>query len=497
LLLLWFSAEGRVRLLAINTAVLAAGTCAISVPLGAMLAFLLVRTDLPSRRGIGLLLVLMLFLPIYVQATAWQAALGVQGVFDRQGMLDGMPAAIWIHAVAAVPWVVAIVAAGLLWVEPELEEKALLDASPWQVVLRVTLPRLSPVLLAAALWVTITTAGEIVVTDLFQVRTYAEEIYTSYAAEGTPLAALPGTVFIAISIVAALALFARLIPPSRVLSTGGRIRFALGRWRWPSLALVGATLLVIAGVPLLSLLVKAGVTVSGPERVRSWSAAKAASMITESPMRFRAELGWSLLVGVLVATSALAIATLMAWWARRSRAGTTVLMFVAAVFLALPAPVVGSAIIKLLNRPEFPLLAFLYDQSITPIWLAQLAAALPLPLLLMWYSLRSVPTETLDSAALAGAGSLKQLARIALPTRLPAAMCAWLVALAIALAEVGGSALVYPPRATTLPIRLFGLMHYGVDDRLAGICLAQLAMYALVVLPAAWLVRRAGCDGFV
>ncbi|MCH8924136.1 MAG: ABC transporter permease subunit [Planctomycetes bacterium] len=499
LLLLWFSAEERVRLLATNTAVLAAntavlaaGTCAISLPLGTVLALLLVRTDLPARRGVGLLLVLLLFLPIYVQAAAWQAALGVQGVFARQGILDGMPAAVWIHAVAAVPWVAAIVAAGLLLVEPELEEEALLDASPWRVFFRVTLPRLSPALLAAALWVAMTTAGEMVVTDLFQVRTYAEVIYTSYVVDGTPSAALPGTIFTALLVVAALALFAHLAPPSRVLSTGGRVRYRLGGWKWPALASVGLTLLVIAGVPLLSLLVKAGITVSGPGRVRSWSPTKAASIIAESPIRFRSELGWSLLVAVLAATAALAIATSLAWWARRSRIGGIVLMFVAATFLALPAPVVGLAIIRLLNRPEFPLLAFLYDQSIAGLWLAQLADALPLPLLLMWYSLRSVPAETLDSAALDGAGPLEQLRRIALPSRLPAVACAWLVALAIALAEFGGSTMVYPPRATTLPIRLFDLMHYGVDDRLAGICLAQLAMFALVAWPMMWLVGWAG-----
>ena len=489
-LLIWFSAEERVRLLAANTAVLAAGTCALSLPLGTLLALLLVRTDLPARRGVGLLLVLLLFLPIYVQAAAWQAALGVQGVFARQGILDGMSAAIWIHAVAAVPWVVAIVSVGLLAVEPELEEKALLDAPPWQVFLRVTLPRLWPVLLAATLWVSISTAGEMVVTDLFQVRTYAEEIYTSYVAEGSPLAALPGTLFTALLVVASLTLFARLVPPSRGLSTGRPIRYSLGRWKWPSLAMVGLILLVVAGVPLLSLLVKAGITVSGAERVRSWSAVKAAAMIAESPIRFRTELGWSLLVAVLAATAAMVIATLLAWWAGRSRTGAVVLVFVAAVFLALPAPVVGLAIIHLLNRPEVPLLAFLYDQSIAGIWLAQLAAALPLPLLLMGYSLRSVPTETLESAALDGAGSLKQLSRIALPSQLPAFACGWLVALGIALAEVGGSTLVYPPRATTLPIRLFGLMHYGVDDRLAGICLAQLGLFALVAWPATWLVGR-------
>ena len=38
--------------------------------------------------------------------------------------------AIWIHTMVAIPWVTLIVAAGLRRVDPELEEAALLDASP-------------------------------------------------------------------------------------------------------------------------------------------------------------------------------------------------------------------------------------------------------------------------------------------------------------------------------------------------------------------------------
>src|SRR5438045_3430061 len=71
---------------------------------------------------------------------------------------QGLPAAVWIHAVAALPWVILIVGQGLCWVETELEEDALTVAGPWRVLRAVTLPRARAALWAAAIWVALQTA---------------------------------------------------------------------------------------------------------------------------------------------------------------------------------------------------------------------------------------------------------------------------------------------------------------------------------------------------
>src|SRR5437588_85862 len=78
---------------------------------------------------------------------AWQTALGSEGLFplwnDQPGRpwASGLGPAVWVHATAALPWVILIVGTGLTMVEGELEEDALLVASPWRVLWRVTLPR--------------------------------------------------------------------------------------------------------------------------------------------------------------------------------------------------------------------------------------------------------------------------------------------------------------------------------------------------------------------
>src|ERR1051325_4819728 len=108
----WLAGDERTRLLGFNTLLLATSVVAISLAIGAPLAFLLVRTDLAGRTIAGFLLALLLFVPLYLQAAAWLAGFGVRGRFTLATagppLVDGWRGAIWIHAVAAIPWVILI-----------------------------------------------------------------------------------------------------------------------------------------------------------------------------------------------------------------------------------------------------------------------------------------------------------------------------------------------------------------------------------------------------
>jgi iron(III) transport system permease protein len=476
--------------LALNTAILAGITCLVSLPVGVGLAWLLVRTDLPRRKAALGLLAVMLFVPLYVQAAAWQAGFGMQGwytlAYAGPAWLDGWTGAIWVHVMAALPWVVLIVAAGLWLVEPELEESALLDGTSGQVLRHVTLPSTATAVGVAALWVLTFTAGEMTVTDLFAVRTYAEEIYTRLAIGQQPgeasLGVLPGAVLTVLLVVAGLGVSAKLAGLDRPLSFRPRWVFRLGRWRIAATVAVALVLLLLAGVPLVNLAYKAGVEVTQNDagRLRSWSLWKCLSIVGTSPWRYQREFGWSLALGTLAASAAVTIGTLLAWFARQRRLGAGLALLVTALSLAIPGPLVGLAIIGLLNRPELPPLVYLYDQSLLAPWLALTFRGLAPATLVMWHALRTLPQEMLDSAKLDGAGSLYQLGRIALPSRLTAVAVAWLVALAIVLGDLAASILVVPPGVITLPIRIFGLMHYGVEDQVAGICLVLVAVFAVV-----------------
>jgi iron(III) transport system permease protein len=468
--------------------------------LGTLLAWLLVRTDLLGRRLWLALMALMLFVPLYLQAAAWQAGFGLQGWFTLAGfgpaLLDGWAGAIWIHSAAALPWVVLIVGFGMAHVERELEESALLDASPRQVFWHVTLRGALPAVGVAALWTAMTVAGEMTVTDLFGIRTYAEEVYTQMAVgqepEGASLRLLPGMAMTAALVMVGMAICRGMAPGRRPLSLqqAGWV-FRLGRWRLLVSAAAAALFALLVGLPLSNLIYKAGVIVSQTDAglLREFSVAKCLSMIAGAPGHHSREFGWSLLICPLSAAAAVLAAIPLAWFARRGGWRSLPALATAAVALAVPGPVLGLAIIKLLNRPEMPWLARLYDHSILAPFLALLVRGLPAAILVLWHALHTVPTELLDLAAVDGAGPVARLCRVALPMRWAAVGLAFLVSLAMTLGDLAASILVVPPAVVTLSIQIFALLHYGVEDQVAGICLALIGVFA-VVAAAAWGIMR-------
>jgi iron(III) transport system permease protein len=149
----WRESE-RLASLAQNTLLLVGGTLALALPLGVAGAVLLYRTDLPGRHLLRSVTILALFVPLPLFATAWQATLGTGGWLPVtfwttlppddpdiaatgiawKPWTQGLLPAIWIHVVAALPWVIWIVGQGLCWVERELEEEALLAAGAWHVL---------------------------------------------------------------------------------------------------------------------------------------------------------------------------------------------------------------------------------------------------------------------------------------------------------------------------------------------------------------------------
>ena len=494
--------EPRVGLLVRNTLLLGLAVAVISVPVGALLALALSRTDVALRGPMGCLVAAMLFMPLYLQAAGWDAGFGRQGWFSfardslAQPLLGGWRAAIWIHAMAAVSWVTLLVGVGLRYVEPELEEAALLETSPSGVFWRVTLRRALPAIAVAALWVSLGVAAEMTVTDLYQVRTFAEEIYLTIPL-GEPLTGSGFGVVAGIALLVALILIA-LIAVSYLAPTGDlptvqrRSNFRLGRWRWGVLCGLAIIMLFVVALPLINLGINAGLQVErqGDGWVRYWSPSKFLWMVAASPYRFREELGWTVLVAATAASVALVLAAPLAWLAREAKAWSGVAIILCAACLATPGPLIGLAVIWLLNRDGNEFLIFLYDRTIAAPVMALVVRAFPLGLLVSWYALRSVSTDQLDAAATEGAGAWTRFGRIAVAQRVMALLVAWLVGFAVAAGDLTATILVTPPGITTVPIRVFGMLHAGVDDQVAGLCLTTVVATSLLAAAALGLVRR-------
>jgi iron(III) transport system permease protein len=382
-----------------------------------------------------------------------------------------------------------IVGQGLRQVEAELEEQALLDAPPWQVFLFVTGPRALPSLLTAAVLVAVFTAGEMTITDIYRVRTYAEEIYTNAAltadAVELGLSIWPHVAIVAVMIVFAAWTSLRLMPQATRAAPRALWTYDLGNWRWPALALVSALTLLVVGLPIANLIFKAGFALkhTDGEPTAGWDFERFADATfphDANPLlwHFVAEYRTTLEIAVCVATFSVCGATVLAYVARSGGWRALPAMGSIALGLAIPGPLLALGIIWLLNRREPAILPYLYDRTVFAPVLAVSLRALPLATMIIWSAFRSIEEDQFDMAKTDRASGLATLLFIAIPQRWRALAIAWLACFAVASGDLAASLLVIPPGRTTIANQIFLLIHAGVHNTEAGLCLGQMAVFA-------------------
>ena len=497
----WLGSEASAPRMLVNTFVLCGWAMAISLPVGVLLALLLTRTNVKGKRLAWLFLLTLLFLPLYSTAAGWIAVFGklssqAPAFFQTtQPLVEGMPAVIWIHAMAAIPWVTLIVSLGLAAIPQEVEEAAILDVTPAQFFLGVGLRYYLPFILAAGLFVIITAAGEMTVTNLYVVPTYTEELYNNFMLTRDAYSAgkqnLPGICGAVLMAVAVCGMIASLLPAGFGQRFHAPRIYELGNWRLPLTLTSWFVLLLVFGVPLISLLWKAGLVKQaiGSEH---WSLLAVIRMLFTMPYRFRREFGISAHFGAWGSAVAILVALPLAILARRGGIHRWPAIVTTAICWAIPGPLVGLSIIGLLNWNLAPLI-FLYDKTPLAPSLAMGIKAIPITILILWPAFASIPRQTLEAARLDGSGSLSLVWRIMLPQRAGAIAAAAVIAFAIGLADLAWSLVVL--RTDTVQRRVFGLLHAGVEEQVAGVSLVMLGLYfvlavALQTLFARWTSAR-------
>ncbi len=480
----------RLAHLAANTLTLTAGTLALALPLGSLLAAILFRTSFVARRLLLFLLAILLFVPLPIIVSSWQGSLGSDGWFplgfwrttaDRP-WATGMTAAIWVHALASVPWVAFIVGLGLTWIEPELEDEAAQCAGPWRVLMLVTLPRVRASILAAALFVVLQTASEISVTDILLVQTLAEEAFTQFAVGhsglGRTLAlSLPGLILVWLVVLSIVAYLEKSLPPLAPPARGHRpLELAWGWARFGGAALV----LFMLMAPLGSLVWKVGLT----GHPAHWSGSSAGHFLQNEARLLgkdlMATLATALATGFLVA----GIAIGACWLARDARWFRWLLFSIVTWAWVMPGPVVGIGLHEIiLMLPEGPWKnALYYGPSPLPLMWVQSIRALPIAVVFLWPIVRMIPRELFDEARLAGAGALRQWLGVVVPMTWRAAFIAGLAASALCLGEVSASTRVETPGWDSFTKLVFDRMHFGVDNNVSALCVLMLASLGAIGL---------------
>lgn len=265
----------------LNSFYISCGMAAISVPLGGLLSFLMVRTDLPGRNWLEPALLIPVFVSPMVLCFGYTVAVGPVGFVSSwvQSLIGTVPwnlysmfSIVVIAGLSHVPHVYLYSASALRSLGSDVEEAArVAGAGPLRVATGVSLPMVMPALLYS---------GVLVFFLGFQVFGLAlvlgdpegHLVLSTYLYKLTNKLGTPSY-----HLMAAVAMFIVAITLPMVLSQRFLLRNAqkyvtlkgkgarqrtlpLGKWRWVAAALVFAWLAVTVVLPILGVMFRAFVT---------------------------------------------------------------------------------------------------------------------------------------------------------------------------------------------------------------------------------------------
>ncbi|MCE7012163.1 iron ABC transporter permease [Kibdelosporangium philippinense] len=235
--------------LALRSLALAGAVTAACVVLGVLGAWLLVRSDIPARRIVAVLLVLPLAVPSYVSAFTWIADVP---------WLSGFSGAFLVLTLVSFPYVLLPVAASLRSADPAMEEVARsLGKTRWQTFVLVTLRQIRPAATAGGLLVALYALSDFGAVSLMRYEAFTMGIYTSYRAtfDRTP-AAILGCVLVVLALILTVGeRKARGAWAARSSKNAGRTVTVvpLGKARGTAMFAVVVLVILSLGVPVFSL----------------------------------------------------------------------------------------------------------------------------------------------------------------------------------------------------------------------------------------------------
>ena len=388
----------------------------------------------------------------------------------------GLPGCAFVLATAFTPIATLLTIAFLRTVNPQLEHAARLVSGWPNILLRITLPLMTPAISFAGVLIFLLSIGEISVPMYLRFPVYPVETLTQFAAfydfRAANVAASPLFLLTLIILGLQTGLHRRLLQLGRRTPSAEMVLIALGRWRATVLALLLALAIVLVVLPIGALVVQ--------------------SHSLESYGTALARAGESLLRSVAFAAIAATLLTVFGFfWGylaeRRTLSIWWVNEWLALLLLALPGSVIGIGLIGLWNHPATN---FIYASPAILI-LGYLAQYAVLPMGTVSAAIAAVPPSLEEAAWLSGAGWFATLRRIVAPLAGRGLLAAWLISYVFCIRDVGISIVVYPPGYDTLPVRILTLMANGAPSLIAALCIILAAITILPICTAGLWIRFA------
>ncbi|MCI3207450.1 MULTISPECIES: iron ABC transporter permease [Pandoraea] len=479
-----------------NSFIIAFGMLFISIPFGGILAFLMVRTDLPGRRWLEPLLLTPVFVSPMVLAFGYVVAAGPVGFYSvwfRE--LTGIDAPWSVYSVLAITIIVGLThvphvylysSAALRNLGSDVEEAArVAGARPFRVALDVSLPMTMPALLFAGVLVFFL-GFEVFGLPLVLGDPEGHLVLATYLYKLTNKLGVPSYHLMAAVAMCIVAITFPLVLLQRHLlkrankfvtvkgKAGRQTVLPLGVWRWVALAIVALWLVVTVFVPISGIVLRSFVTHWG-EGVALAEVLTLSNFteLFEQDNLVRAILN-TLGIGVIGGAMAVGFYSLVAFAGhRRNDWAAKLLDYIVLLPRAVPGLLAGLAFLWIfLFVPGLREL----KNSMWSIWVAYTVVWLAYGMRLIQSALLQVGPELEEAGRSVGATRSRVSLDVTLPLVRFGLLAAWLLIFMIFEREYSTAVYLLSPGTEVIGSLLVSLWATGAVDQVAALSVINIAM---------------------
>ncbi len=477
-----------------------AGMTLISVPLGSLLAFLLVRTDLPGKKWLEPWLLVPIFLSPVVLAFGYVVAVGPVGFFSlwTKALIGRVPwnlyslyGMILIAGLTHVPHSYLYVSSALRSVDPSVEEAArVAGAGPWRIAATVSLPLVLPSILFSVSLIFLL-GFELFGLPLVLGDPAGLLVLTTYLYKLTNLLGVPSYHLMAVVALTIVALtFPLVYMQRRLLRTAGRFAviggkgqafrpLPLGALRWPAVGLVllwliGTVLLPLVGVTLRSVVSQWGEGIHLTEVLTLEHFRE----LSNYPNLVRGIFN-TLLIGGIGGALSVVLYTIIGLAAHRWQSRwVSFLDYLVMLPRALPGLIVGLAFlwVFLFFKPIAPLRTTLFS-----LWIAYTVVWLAYGLRLISASLLQVKPELEEAARITGARQPLVYRDVTLPLIRFGLIGSWLLIFMMFVREYSTGVYLLGPGTEVIGSLIVSLWGTGALDLISALSVIEVGLVGLIL----------------
>lgn len=483
-----------------NTLIVSVGATIISLVIGAILAVILIRINVPGRALLEPLVVLPLYVTPLLTAIGWSwlgsPRAGLLNILARNflGMtgpivnLHSPGGVIFVVAMSSVPVAFLFAASALRSMDPSLEESARIHGGSIRKAFRmVTLPLITPALIGSGLLIFVHAMGLFSIpavlglpADFYVAGTEIYTLLSTYPQKIGPAAAWG---FVLLAVTALLVWLQGLVLSKRsfVTITGKAFRpriIDVGRARYLFAALAWAYLAAAVFLPIGALVWAASINFLTLNLTQmKFDLSHYAYILFNYPKTYQA--AWnSLMLGVISATIVCVLGLAIGWVLVRARTRMKgVLDLLAMAPIAIPSMTFALGLLWLyVGMRWLPIYG-----TIGILVLAYVTHFLPYGVRAASGALRQMHPELEEAARVGGASWLKMIRFVTFPLTRPSLFAAWTLVFIMAIQEISASILLYTNRSVVLSVTIYGLWEQGNISNLAALAVLQLAFMFVVI----------------